>query len=116
MCIRDSSGTVLTSSDGTTWTSRTSATSANWEGGVTYGNSLFVAVGAGGKMQTSSDGITWTERTSQIPTGAVIYAVTYGNNIFVALGSGGNGSTSSNGTSWTAGSGTGVMYDVTIAQ
>jgi hypothetical protein len=110
------SGTVLTSSDGTTWTSRTSATSANWEGGVTYGNSLFVAVGAGGKMQTSSDGITWTERTSQIPTGAVIYAVTYGNNIFVALGSGGNGSTSSNGTSWTAGSGTGVMYDVTIAQ
>jgi hypothetical protein len=110
------SGTVLTSSDGTTWTSRTSATSANWEGGVTYGNSLFVAVGAGGKMQTSSDGITWTERTSQIPTGAVIYAVTYGNNIFVALGSGGNGSTSSNGTSWTAGSGVGVMYDVTIAQ
>ena len=67
-------------------------------------------------MKTSSDGITWTERTSQIPTGAVIYAVTYGNNIFVALGSGGNGSTSSNGTSWTAGSGTGVMYDVTIAQ
>jgi len=110
------SGTVLTSSDGTTWTSRTSATSANWEGGVTYGNSLFVAVGVGGKMQTSSDGITWTERDSKITTNAVIYAVTYGNNIFVALGSGGNGSTSSNGTSWTAGSGVGVMYDVTIAQ
>jgi hypothetical protein len=110
------SGTVLTSSDGTTWTSRTSATSANWEGGDTYGNSLFVAVGVGGKMQTSSDGITWTERDSKIPTNAVIYAVTYGNNIFVALGSGGNGSTSSNGTSWTAGSGAGVMYDVTIAQ
>jgi len=110
------SGTVLTSSDGTTWTSRTSATNANWEGGVTYGNSLFVAVGVGGKMQTSSDGITWTERDSKIPTNAVIYAVTYGNNIFVALGSGSEGSTSSDGINWTAGSGSGVMYDVTTAQ
>ena len=62
------------------------------------------------------DGITWTERDSKIPTNAVIYAVTYGNNIFVALGSGSEGSTSSDGINWTAGSGSGVMYDVTTAQ
>jgi len=57
------SGTVLTSSDGTTWTSRTSGTS-NILWGVTYGNSTFVTVGSNGVILTSSDGTTWTERTS----------------------------------------------------
>ena len=38
------SGTILTSSDGTTWTERNSGTS-NRLYGVTYGNGLFVTVG-----------------------------------------------------------------------
>ena len=38
------SGTILTSSDGTSWTERTSGTSNNLYG-VTYGNGLFVTVG-----------------------------------------------------------------------
>jgi hypothetical protein len=41
-----SGGTILTSSDGVTWTQRTSGTS-NRLYGVTYGNGTFVAVGGG---------------------------------------------------------------------
>ena len=41
------SGTLLTSSDGTTWTAQTSGTSNNLKG-VTYGNSTFIAVGGDG--------------------------------------------------------------------
>jgi len=57
------SGTILTSSDGTTWTSRTSGTTNNLYG-VTYGNGTFVTVGDNGVILTSSDGISWTKRTS----------------------------------------------------
>ena len=38
------SGTLLTSSDGTTWTSRTSGTTNNLSA-VSYGNSILVVVG-----------------------------------------------------------------------
>ena len=58
------SGTILTSDNGTTWTSRTSGTSVTLQN-VTYGNSLFLAVGESGTILTSSDnGTTWTSRTS----------------------------------------------------
>jgi len=57
------SGTILTSSDGTTWDNRTSGTSYVLPGG-TYGNSIFVTVGDIGTILTSSDAITWTSRTS----------------------------------------------------
>jgi photosystem II stability/assembly factor-like uncharacterized protein len=51
---------------------------------VTYGNGLFVAVGARGTILTSSDGANWTKQTS--PTDDLLIAVTYGNGIFVAVG------------------------------
>ena len=50
-------GTILTSSDGTTWTSRTSGTTEKLRGGA-YGNSTLVVVGASGTILTSSDGTT----------------------------------------------------------
>ena len=62
MSVGDS-GTILTSPDGSSWTSRTSGTS-NSLYGVTYGNSTFVAVGGYGYIRTSSDGTSWTIRTS----------------------------------------------------
>ncbi len=40
-------GTILTSSDGASWTQRSSGTT-EWLNGVTYGNGTFVAVGWGG--------------------------------------------------------------------
>ena len=71
------------------WTARTSgfgATAAIY--GVTYGNGLYVAVGASGVLTTSPDGITWTARTSGFGTTA-IRGVTYGNRLYVAVGDGG---------------------------
>tara|TARA_B110000467_G_C17805689_1_gene207367 strand:- start:140 stop:304 length:165 start_codon:yes stop_codon:yes gene_type:complete len=50
-------GTILTSSDGITWTSRTSEVTEKLYG-VTYANSTFVVVGATGTILTSSDGTT----------------------------------------------------------
>ena len=52
-------GVILTSLDGTTWTSRTSGSSeVIWN--IYYENSTFVGVGASGTILTSSDGTTWT--------------------------------------------------------
>ena len=68
------SGTILTSSDGTSWTERTSGTSNNLYG-VTYGNGLFVTVGDKGTILISTDGTTWTERTSG--TSKTLHGVTY---------------------------------------
>ena len=76
-------GTILTSSDGTTWTSRTSGTSNNLVG-VTYANSTFVVMGGSGTILTSSDGTTWTSRTSGTTEG--LYEGTYGNSTFVVVG------------------------------
>ena len=56
-------GTILTTSDGTTWTSRTSGVSTDLNG-ITYGNSTFVLVGETGTILTSSDGTTWASRHS----------------------------------------------------
>ena len=81
----------MTSPDGITWTSRTSAADNDWYG-VTYGNGLFVAVslsGTGNRVMTSPDGITWTSRTSAADNNW--YCVAYGNNLFVAVSISGTG-------------------------
>ena len=49
------SGTILTSSDGTSWTSMTSGTS-NYLYGVTYANSTFMAVGGIGRALGTASG------------------------------------------------------------
>ena len=66
--------------------------------GVTYGNSIFVAVGDGGTILTSTDGVNWTIRTS----GTIYWldGVTCGNNTFVVVGYGGTILTSTDGASW----------------
>ena len=79
-----SSGTILTSSDGTTWVNRTSGTS-DFLYGVTYGNGIFVTGGYySGNIYTYSDGTTWHNRTSGTSNGLLGYS--YGNNKFVAVG------------------------------
>jgi len=57
------SGTILTSSDGISWTKRTSGKTYILYG-VTYGNCTFVTVGVNGVIITSFDGISWTKRAS----------------------------------------------------
>ena len=68
------SGTLLTSSDGITWTSRTSGTTKSLNG-ITYANNSFMTVGESGTILTSSDGTTWTSRTSGTTNN--VWGVTY---------------------------------------
>ena len=83
-------GTILTSSDGINWTSRTSGVSKDLNS-ITYSESLglFVVVGENGTILTSSDGINWTSRTSGVSTW--LYSVTYSESLglFVVVGENG---------------------------
>ena len=51
----------MTSPDGITWTSRTSASDSSWVG-IAWNGTVFVAIGSDA-MMTSPDGITWTSRS-----------------------------------------------------
>jgi len=93
-------GIILTSSDGISWTKRTSGTTKNLYG-VTYGNSTFVTVGDNGTILTSSDGTSWTNKRTSSGTSEHLYEVTYGNGLFVTVGENATILTSSDGTTWT---------------
>lgn len=107
-------GQLYTSSDGKTWTSRTSAFGGSSIYSVAYGNSLWVAVGTSGLISTSPDGITWTARTSGLNTGD-IWKVIYANSLWVAVGQNTTSTaafgitTSTDGLTWTARSVTGTI-------
>jgi hypothetical protein len=94
---------VMTSSDGITWSSQTSAADNQWQS-VTYGNGLFVAVSIDGtnRVMTSTNGSLWTPRAAAFSN--AWQSVTYGSGLFVAVATSGTGNrvmTSINGTSWT---------------
>jgi len=77
----------MTSPDGITWTSRTSAADNGWQS-VIYGNGLFVAVastGTGNLVMTSPDGITWTTRLTV--AGEMFLSSANNNQTVVAIGS-----------------------------
>ena len=104
-------GTILTSSDGTTWTNkRTSSGTTKNLYGVTYGDGLFVTVGDNATILTSSDGTTWTNTSTNKRTTLRyfskadtnhLYGVTYGDDLFVTVGGNATILTSSDGTTWT---------------
>ena len=68
--------------------------------GVAYGNSTFVAIGAGGTIITSPDGITWASRTSG--TTNTLYGICFANGVFATAGDGGTILTSQDGVAWTS--------------
>lgn len=70
-------GGVSTSTNGTTWTSRSAAAANAWQS-VTYGNGTWVAVANSGanRVMTSPDGITWTARSAA--SASTWSAVAYG--------------------------------------
>ena len=84
-------GTILTSSDGNTWTARNSGTSQQLLG-VTYGNGYWVAVGVNSLiLYSNNNGVTWTQTQGPIGNDSVyrtLTCVTYGekSNTFVAAG------------------------------
>ena len=93
---------VMTSPDGFTWTSRTSAADNNWREvvyGTPNGIGLFVAVADLGTVMTSPDGFTWTSRTSTYYD-YNWYSVTYGNGLFVAVSYAGKVMISPDGINW----------------
>jgi uncharacterized repeat protein (TIGR02543 family) len=93
-----SSGTIVTSPDGLTWTSQTSGTTS-YLYGVAYGNNTFVAVGDSGTIVTSPDGVTWMSPMSD--TMDTLNGMVFGNNTFVAVGYG-TILTSPDGLTWTS--------------
>ena len=79
--------TSFTISDDTPSDDDTTENSLN--GGVIFGNNIFVAVGGSGNIVRSTDnGSSWDNATS--PTGNHLREVTFGNNTFVAVGADGN--------------------------
>lgn len=91
------SGNILTSTNGTTWTSTISGTSQDLLD-ITYGGGFFVAVGANGTVIYSTNGTVWSA------SGAVAYtninAVTYAASKFVLVTELGQVYTSNNATTW----------------
>ena len=72
------SGTILISSDGITWTSRTSGIGNYYLWGITYGNNLFVAVGLSGIILNSNEtskgtliGTTTSNSSTNYPTDGI---------------------------------------------
>ena len=73
--------TLISSSDGVTWTKRSIDIFSNNFSGVAYGNNIFVAIGDNGTIFSSSSGNTWTSRNSQ--TSNNLRGIVFGNNIFI---------------------------------
>ena len=106
-------GQILTSPDGTTWTARTSGTTAHLYGVAYDGAGRFVAVGAGGVALTSVNGTTWQACSGA--GSADLNAVTYGSSKFVAVGRDGQVAKSSDGQNFSATSVTSEdLYGVTF--
>ena len=90
------SGTILTSSDGTTWTSRTSGTSDNITSVSYFSGGAFAAAGGNGTLLVSTDGITWTDQTSSCGMTEDMWDVNLGkSSIGVIIGDNGSIYTSS---------------------
>ena len=106
-------GVALASTDGTNWTKTDLA--INLADFVTYGNKLFVALGATRtifpsthvdtfKIISSADGIIWKNIYSAISSFdsfTNFHSIAYGDNQFVAVGNGRSIYSSTDGSSWT---------------
>lgn len=104
-------GTILTSSNGASWTYRSlPGNSIDSLFGIVYAAGKFVTVSSAGNIYTSDNGENWTEQMSGSPP---LYAVQYGDDRFVAVGEGVI-YYSDNGMSWTSANvpGAGDLYAV----
>ena len=91
------SGTVLTSADGSSWSSKTSGISGSVRS-VAYAANTWVAVGHDGAIIISTDGETWSSQTSGVS--ARLAGVAYGGATWIAVGNGATILKSSDATTW----------------
>jgi photosystem II stability/assembly factor-like uncharacterized protein len=93
-------GTIATSNDAISWTSRVSGydISTNLTA-LGYGNGLYLVGGTNGVMSASTDGITWTSRHANFGT-STINDIGFHRNLYVAVGMGGAIRTSTDTISW----------------
>jgi hypothetical protein len=92
-------GTLLTSPDGVTWTSRTSPATGNLYG-VVYAEGQFIVVGED-ILTGTPDGVTWTREDASDDLSVPLTAVTYAKGTFVAVGTS-QVMTSTDGSTWNA--------------
>lgn len=92
-----SGGTILTSTDATTWTARTSGSSATL-GFVDYLGGQYIVAGEQGTILTSSDAVTWTTRLSA-GAGITVSKIVYTGTKYVAA-AGSRIFTSTDGATW----------------
>ena len=92
-------GTILTSPDGTAWTTRSSGFPTRWIVSVGYGAGTWTAVGESGLILTSADAIMWTPRTSG--TTARLNGVAYGGGRWMIVAESGELLTSTDSLAWT---------------
>lgn len=110
-------GSIYTSSDGASWTLRTSGVTQTLK--AVYWNPLgtqkFVAAGYLGKILTSTNGINWTPRASGVT--ANLKGIAYGNGKYVVVGYSGVILTSTDAVTWTQRTSgtTNRLYDVCYA-
>ena len=117
VAVKDSLGSIATSTDGLTWRIVTNfPVDLQIFNGVNFINGQFIAVGSGGMIFTSADGLAWTQRSSN-PLGLGDFnAVAAGTSGFVAVGVNGQIASSPDGQTWTkrdsgsAGVLTGVVF------
>ncbi len=80
-------GVILTSSNGTTWSSPTSIITGTDLTGISYVNNLFIATCTNGKILTSSDqGATWATAATTASGGLYGAEAVYGNGAYVMPG------------------------------
>jgi len=90
-------GTIISSSDATTWIKQNSSQFNNLQK-VVFANGTFVAIGYGGTIVTSNDGVKWTIRISGVTND--LLGIAWGANTFVVSGKGGLILTSPDGITW----------------
>jgi len=97
-------GVLRTSTNGTSWTARTSTFTSDNINGIAEKAGVLVIVGAAGKGASSTTGTSWTSRTLNNSTNT-FNNVAASANEFVAVANAGGVSRSTDGTTWTLVSG-----------
>jgi hypothetical protein len=98
-------GTIITSPDGATWTTRTSGTTARLRGvaWIPFFGGFFVVVGGLCTVLTSADGVTWTDCSIALGTAELQSVTSDGVGLIVAVGTTGALVTSTDGTAYNLG-------------